>query len=88
MVKMNASAVRPSWDQFLTMWIKVLRGWEEHPTPTLPAGEVSLLVHALQSMKDHTVLQHPRVAVSNTRSPPKLYVPALKRKCGGTCGAV
>ena len=48
--------------------------------PTLPTGEISLLVHALQSMKDHAVLQHPGVAVSNTRSPPKLYVPARKRK--------
>ena len=26
------------------------------------------------------MLQHPRVAVSNTRSPPKLYAPARKRK--------
>ena len=77
---MNVRVVRPSWDQFLTLWIKVLWGWEEHPTPTLPAGEISLLVHALQPMKDHRVLQHPRVAVSNTRSPPKLYVPARKRK--------
>ena len=58
----------------------MLRGWEEHPTPTLPAGEISLLVHALQSMKDHTVRQHPKVAVSNTLSPPKLHVPARKRK--------
>ena len=80
MVKMNAPVVRPSWDQFLTLWTKVLRGWEEHPTPTLPVGDISLLVHALQSMKDHTVLQHPRVAVSNTRSPPKLYEPARKRE--------
>ena len=80
MIKMNVRVVRPSWDQFLTLWIKVLRGWEEHPTPTLPAIEISLLVHALQSMQDHTVLQHPRVAVSTTRSPPKLYVPARKRK--------
>ena len=31
-------------------------------------------------MKDHTVPQHPRVAVSTTRSPPKLYVTATKRK--------
>ena len=77
---MNAHMVRPSWDQFLTLWIKVIRGWEEHPTPTLPAGEISVLVHALQSMKDYMVLQHPRVAVCNTRSSPKLYVPARKRK--------
>ena len=26
MVKMNAHVVHPSWDQFLTLWIKVLRG--------------------------------------------------------------
>ena len=65
---------------FLTLWIKVLWGWEEHPTLTLPTGEIFLLVHALQSMKDHTVLQHPRVAVSNTSSPPQLYVPVRKRK--------
>ena len=80
MVKVNARVVHPLWDQFLTLWITVLRGWEEHPTPSQPAGEISLLVHALQSIKDHTVLQHPRVAVSNTHSPRKLYLPARKRK--------
>ena len=93
MVKMNVRVVHPSWDQFLTLWMKVLRGWEEHPTPTLPAGEISLLVHAVQSMKDHTVLQQPRVAVSNTRSPPEALCTRAQtekeiRKCGGTCGTV
>ena len=35
MVKMNARMVRPSWDQFLTLWIKVLRGWEEHGSSSM-----------------------------------------------------
>ena len=59
----------PLWDQFLAMWVKVLRGWEEHPSPTLPTAEAPLLIHALQTMKDSRVLQHPRVAVSSSRSP-------------------
>ena len=40
---------------------------------------MALLVHALQSMRDTTVLQHLRVAVAPSRSPPKLHVPARKR---------
>ena len=53
---------------------------KEHPTPTLPREEVRLLTHALISLRDTAILQHPRVAVSSTRSPPKLFVPARKRK--------
>ena len=62
------------------LWVKVLRGWGEHPSPTLPKQEISLLAHALTSMSENTVLQHPRVAVASTRSPPKLYVPKHKRR--------
>ena len=60
--------------------MKVLGGLEEHPTPTLPIDEISILVHALRSMKENTVLQQPRVVVSQTHSPPKLYVPTRKQK--------
>ena len=49
------------------MWVKVLRGLEEPPSPTLPT-------------KDNTVFQHPRVAVSSNRSPLKLLLPACKTK--------
>ena len=34
----------PSWDQFLALWVKVLRGWEERPSPTLPKEEITLLI--------------------------------------------
>ena len=34
------------------------------PPPTLPKEEISLLIHALTSMNEHTVLQRPRVAVA------------------------
>ena len=44
------------------------------PSPTLPTDEGTLLIW------DHTVLQHPRVAVSSTRFPPQLQVPVQKRK--------
>ena len=80
MHKHNGRMGHPTWDLFLTLWVRVLQGWEEHPTPTLPKEEITLLVHTRQSMCNHTVLQHPRVVVSSTRSPPKLYVPACKRK--------
>ena len=62
--KMHSRMGRPTWDHFLARWVEVLEGWEEHPTPPLPKEEISLLVHALQSMKENTVLQHPRVVVS------------------------
>ena len=78
--KMHSRMGRPTWDHFLAGWVKVLEGWEQHPTPTLPKDEISLLVHALRSMKENTGLQHPRVVVSQTSSPPKLYVSARKWK--------
>ena len=80
MHKLHSRMGRPTWDQFLALWVKVLRGWEEHPTPTLPREEITPLVHALLSMTDNTVLQHPRVAVSSTCSLPKLYVRTCTRK--------
>ena len=49
-------------------------GVGEHPSPTLPKEEIELLAHALTSMSENTVLQHLRVEVASTRSPPKLYV--------------
>ena len=78
--KHNGRMGRRTWDLFLTLWVKVLQGWEEHPTPTLPREEIALLVHALQSMSHNTVLQHPKVAISNTPPQKKLFVPACKRK--------
>ena len=36
MVKMNKRILRPSWDQFLTLWIKVLRGWGNTPRRHYP----------------------------------------------------
>ena len=79
MHKLNQHMGRPTWDQFQALWLKVLRGWEEHPSPILPTDEITLLIKALESMRDGTVLQHPRVAVSSTRSPPQLRLPARKR---------
>ena len=38
------------------------------------------LISALLAMVQSTVLQHPRLAVPDTRSPPKLWFPARKRK--------
>ena len=80
MHKHNGRMGRPTSHLFLTLWVRVLQGWEEHPTPTLPREEIALLVHALQSMRNNTVLQHPTVVVSSNCSPPKLYVPTRKRK--------
>ena len=76
MHKLHSYMGAPKWDQFLALWVE---GVEEHPTLTLPRDEITLMIHALQSMRDTTVLQHPRVAVAPSRSPPKLYVPARKR---------
>ena len=47
------------------------------PHPDFAEGEIAVLVHALKS---NIVLQHPKMAVPNTCSPPKLFVPARKRK--------
>ena len=61
------------------MWVKVLTGWADLQGCTLPQEESRLLIHAIKSMQTTSVLQHPRVAVSSTRSPPKLWCPARKK---------
>ena len=72
---------------------KALRRWEESPSPTLPKEEVTLLLPALQSMSDNTVVQHPCVAVSSTRSPPQITCSGMKTqekasKCSRTGGVM
>ena len=69
-----------SGNEDVNTWVKVLQGWEELQGCTLPKGETGLLIEALASMQRTMVLQRPRVAVSNTRSPPKLWFPSRKRK--------
>ena len=92
MVKMNARVVRPSWDQFLTPWIKVLRGWEEHPTPTLPANEISLHTCPAVHEGPHSTPTTQGGGLQHTLPPKALCTRAQAgkkvRKCGGTCGAV
>ena len=74
--KLHSRMGRPTWAHFMAGWVKVLEGWEEHPTPTVPKDEIPLLLHALQSMKENTG----RLVVSQTRSPLKPYIPTRKRK--------
>ena len=64
------------WDFFVNMWVKVLRGWEKQEACTLPRVETHLPIEALSTMQQSTVFQQPRVAVSSSRSPPKLRLHA------------
>ena len=50
------------------------------PTHTLRKDKMQVLIQALQSMANTTVLQHPRVALSSIQSPPKIFRLAHKRK--------
>ena len=69
----------PSWSHFLRTWIKVLSEWEQHPSPSLPKNEITLLLHALKTMDATTVLEHPRVRVASDRPLPTLHQPAAKK---------
>ena len=64
----------------MALWVKVLQQWERLPVSTLPTAEVTPLIQALTSMQQTSVLQHPRVTVSSSRTPPKLKCPPKKRK--------
>ena len=70
----------PSWSHFPRTWIKVLSEWEQHPCPSLPKNEITLLLHALKTMNATTVLEHPRVRVASDRPLPTLHQPARKKK--------
>ena len=52
--------------------VKVLRGLEELEGCTFPKEGIQFLIDALMSMRLTMVLQHPRVVVFNSRSPPNL----------------
>ena len=45
-----------TWDFFVNMWLKVLRGWEEMDKCTLPKVEARQLIDALVTMQQTTVL--------------------------------
>ena len=84
MHKQHCNRGRPTWDQFLALWVKVLRGWEEHPSPILPREEISRLIHALPSMNDNTVppppcprttLRKNRPLVPRSNFPHHLFLP-------------
>ena len=64
----------------MNMCVKVLLGWEEWESCTLPRAEASQLIEALLSMQQSTVLRHPRVVLSSSRSLPKLWFPSKKKK--------
>ena len=68
--KLNAQQCIPSWDFFATMWVKILCGWEALPECTLPGAETKLLMQALTAVQQTSVLHHPRVTVSGSRTPP------------------
>ena len=78
--KNSAQHWTPSWDFFVAMWIEVLQQWERLPVGTLPTAEVTLLILAFTSMQQTSVLQHPRVTVSTSRTPssPRLWCPPKK----------
>ena len=78
-IKLSTTPGVVTWNFFLNMWIKVLRGWEGRDLCTLPQVETSLLVTALTSMHQSTVLKHPLVVLSQTRSPEARF-PSGKRK--------
>ena len=58
----------------------VLSEWEEHPSPSLPKSEVTLLLHAFKTMDASTILEHPRVRVASDGPLPTLHQPARKKK--------
>ena len=76
----------------MAMWIKVLQQWDSLLEGTLPAAEITLLIQAPTPIQQTSVLQHPRVTVSNSRTPPPpTVVPAQEteekvRMGGGTQG--
>ena len=70
----------PFWSHFLRTWIKFLSEWEQHPSPSLPKNEITLLLHALRTMDATTVLKHPRVRVASDRPLPTLHQPARKKR--------
>ena len=60
-------AAPPSWSHFLHTWIKILSECDEHPSPSLPKGEIALLLHAFKTMDTSTVLEQPRVRVASDK---------------------
>ena len=70
MLKLGMILCMAPWNFFASMWIKVLREWEDFAAYTLPQKEVTLMITALASMQQSTVRQHPRVVLSQSRTPP------------------
>ena len=64
-----------------------LGAWHDHPFPTLPRGEIKEPHAALRSMKDTSILRHPRLDTWVKRSPPRLHRPKPKKGRKDTHGA-